>query len=92
MKYTSVDLDDELGQMEMPTPCAVCDEIFELQEGLRSPRTPNIVICEDCALEEEKEIEREEEIEGLKEEIEEAEDTIVRAKKRLIELGEEVPA
>ena len=68
--------------MEMPTPCERCGDIFDLYDGLASPRTkgqsPQIIICEDCAKKEEEEIELEEEIQELKDEIADAEDTIRR--------------
>jgi hypothetical protein len=43
---------------EMPTPCEHCGKIFDLTDGRRSEKWyPNIVICEECAEEEEREIE-----------------------------------
>jgi hypothetical protein len=44
--------------MEMPTPCQKCGRIFELNEGARSEKWfPNTVICVECGLEEDREIE-----------------------------------
>ena len=82
-------LDDE---MEMPTPCQKCGGIFDLNDGHGSVKWfPNTVICQNCGEEEEKEVERDEEIEDLKSQIDEANFTIREARSRLIELGVEVP-
>jgi len=85
-------------EMEMPTPCQRCDEIFDLHDGRSSPREANrpgyqsrTVICESCADKEEQEIEREQEIEDLRGEIEEAEYTLRTAKERLRELIDAPP-
>ncbi len=69
--------------MEMPTPCNNCGEIFELHDGRRSPRGKAIMICEACADEEQEEIDREEEIQELKDQISDAEYTLKAAKERL---------
>ncbi|MCC6817996.1 MAG: hypothetical protein IT245_03785 [Bacteroidia bacterium] len=80
----------EFEEMEMPTPCQKCGEIFDLLDGLSSFKWfPNTVICEKCGNKEVEEIEKDEEIEDLKAAIEDAEYTIVSAKKRLQELGVE---
>ena len=52
---------------------------------------PNTIICQKCGDEEEKEIEREEEIEDLKNQIDDAEITIKDCRSRLSELGYEIP-
>lgn len=81
-------------ELEMPTPCTECGDIFELLDGRRNPRGGSVVICSDCADKADEEIERAEEIEELREEIENAEydieiaqHTIKGAKDRLRELG-----
>ncbi len=81
-----LEFDDE---MDMPCPCEVCGEWFDLQEGSTSPRKPNIVICESCADKQQEEIDREEEIEDLRNTIEDAAITIREAVKRLKELNVE---
>ena len=74
--------------MKMPTPCENCGEVFDLHDGKGSPRrNRRIIICAECADEEEAEIEREEEIASLREQISEAEYTIKAARERLRELG-----
>jgi len=73
--------------MEMPTPCENCGDIFDLNDGRRSPRKQKIVICEPCAEKEQEEIDREEEITSLREQISDAEHTLTYAKERLRELG-----
>lgn len=73
--------------MEMPTPCEKCGDIFELLDGLTSEKWfPNTIICESCGQKEKEEIERDEEIEELKDRISDAEITIRYAKERLKEL------
>lgn len=82
-------------EFEMPTPCTECGETFELHDGRRNPRGGNNVICSDCADKADEEVERDEEIQALRAEIEDAEYTIRGAKGRLRELGidpEENPA
>jgi hypothetical protein len=82
-------------EMDMPTPCLKCGEIFDLHEGCRSNKWyPNNVICFDCSDKEDEEIELDDEIENLKRLIEDAEgaiddfkQTIQIAKQRLKELG-----
>jgi len=74
-------------EMEMPTPCNYCGKVFDLLDGKRSPVGRDIVICEACADKEQEEIEREEEIQELKDQISDAEHTIKAAKERLVELG-----
>lgn len=76
-----------MSEMEMPTPCERCNELFDLLDGTRSPRNPRIVICEGCAGKEQEEVNKEEEIIELQEEIADAEDTIKRNTERLRELG-----
>lgn len=76
----------ECYELEMPTPCEECGEVFDLHDGHRHP-SRNIVICAECANRLQQEADREEEIENLKEEIQEAQWTIENARKRLAELG-----
>jgi len=78
--------------MEMPTPCQKCGGWFELNEGSGSVKWfPNTVICQKCGEEEKAEIERDEEIQDLKNAIDDAEFTIKESRSRLQELGIEVP-
>lgn len=52
--------DDE---MDAPVPCQRCQRIFDLHDGYGSRKWyPNIVICDPCFREEEKEIEKDEEL------------------------------
>lgn len=74
-------------EMEMPTPCDECGEIFDLNDGMPHPRGSGIVICAECSRKIEADVEREEEIDTLKDEILDAEDTIRRARARLDEMG-----
>lgn len=79
-------------KFEMPTPCQKCNQIFDLNDGTGSVKWfPNTVICINCGSEEEKEIERDQEIEELKQQIDDANYTIKEARHRLIELGLCVP-
>jgi Fe2+ or Zn2+ uptake regulation protein len=53
-------------QMEMPTPCEHCGEIFDLNDGYGSEKWhKDVVICEKCYREEEAEIEEDERWEGI---------------------------
>ena len=53
-------------QMEMPTPCEHCGEIFDLNDGCGSEKWhPNTVICEKCYSEEAEEIEEDERWDGI---------------------------
>lgn len=53
-------------ELEMPTPCEHCGDIFELNDGYGSEKWhPNIVICEKCYREEEAEIEEDERWENI---------------------------
>ena len=74
-------------ELDMPTPCTECGEIFDLHDGRRNPRGGNNVICSECADRADEESERAEEIMALWSEIEEAKFTIKAAKGRLRELG-----
>lgn len=76
----------------MPTPCQKCGKWFELNDGAYSEKWfPNTVICQNCGNDEEIEIRRDEEIEDLKNQIDDAEVTIKEARSRLIELGVDIP-
>lgn len=89
MIYDDFDFDNE--EMDMPTPCVHCNKIFDLNDGYGSQKWHlNITICESCHEEEEKEIERDEEIEELNQQIEDAEQTIRDARARLSLLGVDV--
>lgn len=72
--------------MEMPCPCD-CGEWFDLNDGRPHPREATRIICEECAERIEKEVEREEEIEELKETIANAEFDLKEARERLAELN-----
>lgn len=57
-------------EMEMPTPCQQCGEVFDLNDGYGSEKWyPNTVICENCYREEENEIEEDERREEINIEI-----------------------
>lgn len=78
-------------EMEMPTPCRACGEVFDLLDGYGSDKWyPNTIICKSCFEKEQLEIEKDDEIEELKEQISDAEVTIKDAKQRLAELGVEL--
>lgn len=77
----------ECYELEMPTPCEECGEVFDLNDGHRHP-SRNIVICAECAEKLHQEADREEEIISLKEQITDAQWTIENALKSLEELGE----
>ena len=84
MNLESIELEEEF---DMPVPCEKCGEWFDLNDGYGSEKWfPNIVICRKCHKEEEKEIERDEEIEELKNEISDAEYTLKRCRERLKEI------
>lgn len=75
-------LDNE--ELEMPTPCQKCGNIFDLNDGYGSEKWfPSTIICKSCFNIEEKEIEFDEEIEDLKNQIDDAEITIKLARERL---------
>lgn len=77
--------------MEMPTPCQKCGGWFDLLDGVGSDKWfPGTVICEQCADVETKEMEVEEEIEEVKNNIEDAELTIKEGKERLVELEKQL--
>ena len=84
-----VELDEE---MDMPCPCQRCGKWFDLNDGVGSEKWyPNTVICEDCGREEEKEIERDEQIEDLKSSLEDAVYTVNECRRELNKLGIDVP-
>jgi len=75
-------------EMDMPTPCQRCGTIFELNDGCVSEKWyPNTIICDQCSWDELDEIEQNEEIDELKEGIEDAKLTIKNNTERLLELG-----
>lgn len=81
-----------MSELEMPTPCQKCGEIFDLTDGAPSSRWfPDTVICRPCGNKETDEILTEEEIEDLKNQITDAEITIKDARSRLMELGVDLP-
>lgn len=83
------DLDYD-GGMEMPTPCQKCGKLFDLNDGASSQKWfPGTVICDPCGDIEQEEIERDDEIEDLRERISDAESTLNECNKRLKEMGEE---
>ena len=76
------------GVMEMPTPCQHCNGIFDLNDGSASEKWyPNTIICESCGRREEEEIERDNEIEELRERYSNAKWEIEDARNQLIILG-----
>ena len=78
--------------MDMPCPCKKCGKWFDLNDGVGSEKWfPNTVICEQCGKEEEKEIERDEEISDLKVQLEDAVFTVNDCKKSLKQFGIDVP-
>ena len=57
-------------EMDMPTPCQHCGELFDLNDwGASSKWYPNTVICRQCSNEEDKEIEEDERWETINDEI-----------------------
>lgn len=73
--------------MEMPTPCQKCGGWFDLNDGVGSEKWfPNTTICSECGRIEEQEIQLGDEIQELKDEIEDAEWTVKDGRIRLIEL------
>ena len=74
-------------EMEMPTPCQKCGEIFDLNDGISSEKWYiDTVICESCGRIEADEMEKDEEIQDLKAGIEDAVFTIKENHARLKEL------
>ena len=62
-----IDYDEE---MDMPTPCQHCGELFDLNDGGTSENWyPNTIICEKCSTQEDKEIEEDERWETINNEI-----------------------
>lgn len=81
---------DETSNMEMPTPCQKCGGWFELNDGTGSIKWfPDTVICPACGVEEDKEIERDEEIQDLKNAIDDAIHTIKDSITALRSLGDD---
>jgi hypothetical protein len=90
MRRSNKDSIQDFGEDDMPCPCTECNGWFDLNDGRSNPRKENEIICYECAVKIEAEVEREEEIENLQSEIEEAEYTIKEAKKRLEELQKQI--
>ncbi len=81
-----MDFEDE-EDIEMPTPCQHCGEIFDLNDGGASVKWyPNTVICSNCSKKEDIELEIENEIEDLENALADAEYTIKDSQERLSEL------
>ena len=78
--------DHQFDEDAMPCLCSVCHGMFDLDDGAPNPRNDREIICEGCADDIEKEIEREDEIDELKSQIEDAKITIKNCYKRLGEL------
>ncbi|OHT44448.1 coiled-coil domain-containing protein [Flavobacterium tructae] len=73
-------LNEDLEEMEMPTPCQKCDNWFDLNNGVGSERWyPRTVICSECGEKEQNIIELESDIDDLQIELDEAEGDIVSA-------------
>jgi len=81
----NIELDEE---MEMPCQCR-CGKWFDLNDGYGSEKwCPNEVICKSCHDKEEKEIERDEEIEDAKNALDDAVYTVNEKIKELTDLGQ----
>jgi hypothetical protein len=79
---------EECDDMEMPTPCQRCGDIFDLNDGRESEKWyPGTVICETCAGEETVEVEQDTFIEALEDELEDAIWTVNDCHKRLKQLS-----
>ena len=62
-----IDYDEE---MDMPTPCQHCGELFDLNDGGASSKWyPNTIICKQCSDGEDKEIEEDDRWETINNEI-----------------------
>lgn len=81
----SKNLFEMLGEMEAPCQCD-CGEWFDLDNGCASERSDKI-ICHDCKKAEEKEIQREEDIEDLTSSLRDARWTVKDCETKLMELG-----
>lgn len=63
-------MEDYEEEMDMPTPCQHCGELFDLNDGGTSGKWyPNTIICPQCSDEEDKEIEEDERWETINDEI-----------------------
>ena len=57
-------------EMDMPTPCTHCEELFDLNDGHGSGKWyPGVTICAPCSDEEDREIEEDERWETINDEI-----------------------
>jgi hypothetical protein len=64
---------EDYEEMEMPTPCSACGEIFDLNDGRGSEKWyPDTIICRECSDREQSEIEEDERWEGINNEISDA--------------------
>lgn len=84
--YRDID-EDDFDEDDMPCPCEVCHEWFDLNDGKEHPRKDNLVICVPCANAIQVEVDREEEIQDLLSQISDAEDTLKECRQRLAELN-----
>lgn len=81
------DCEDEPNDfMEMPCRCD-CGKWFDLNDGHGSERHPSKVICNECSEVEQREIEREEEIQEWHDQLADAELTVKEATAELMKLG-----
>lgn len=63
-------MDENFFEMEMPTPCRSCGEIFDLNDGYESEKWfRGIIICEECHEKEEDEIDEDERWQQLNEDL-----------------------
>ena len=61
---------DDYEEMDMPTPCQHCGELFDLNDGGTSEKWyPRTIICPQCSDEEDKEIEEDDRWETINDEI-----------------------
>lgn len=63
-------MEDYEEEMDMPTPCQHCGELFDLNDGAPSEKWyPNMAICAKCSTQEDDEIEEDERWETINNEI-----------------------
>lgn len=79
----------EFIEMEMPTPCQKCGNIFDLNDGVGSGKWfPNTIICETCGIKEDKIVELESELEAVKLDLENAKWDVTHYGKRVDEINQ----